>query len=101
MKNYYIYILKLEEKKYYIGYTNNIISMIQYHLDGKNEWTNLYKVNKLKKKKIKIKDKDCVKECNKMTLKLMKKYGWINVRGSIWEKIKIEKPKELDLQILS
>ena len=55
--NYIIYILKLEENKYYIGYTNNFELTMIFHYDGNNEWTNKYKIIKILNK-IKTNDKN-------------------------------------------
>tara|TARA_B110000208_G_scaffold99250_1_gene123939 strand:+ start:2934 stop:3230 length:297 start_codon:yes stop_codon:yes gene_type:complete len=93
-KNYFIYILKLEEKKYYVGYTNNIDATLQYHNNGYNNWTKNYKIVKVKKL-IKIKDNLCEIKTKEKTLELMKKYKWQNVRGSIWNKINIDMPIEI------
>ena len=84
--NYIIYILKLEENKYYIGYTNNFELTMIFHYDGNNEWTNKYKIIKILNK-IKTNDKNCLKKLKNLTTKYNKKYNESNVRSSIWNKI--------------
>lgn len=44
----YLYILQLEQNKYYIGKTNNINTKILYHMNGVgSDWTNKYKPLKI------------------------------------------------------
>jgi hypothetical protein len=74
----YIYILKLTNNKYYVGKTNNPEMRLQSHfsLTG-SQWTKKYKP---------IEVMEMISNCDhydedKYTLKIMEKYGILNVRG--------------------
>ena len=89
-----IYVLKLEEGKYYIGKSDNIESRIKEHKEGKGSlWTKKYKVIDLKK----------VIVCNdpfdedKVVKKYMMKYGIENVRGGSYNHMKLCK---IEMKIL-
>ena len=81
-----IYILELENNKYYIGKSNNLNDRIMDHLDQKgSEYTKLYKPIRL----IEIKyDCDDFDE-DKYTLEYMEKYGINNVRGGSFSELQI------------
>jgi len=82
----YIYILKLEDDKYYVGKTNNPEYRISTHFkDGGSEWTKRYKPIKVKRV---YPDCDIFDE-NKYTLKYMKKYGERNVRGGTYCRVNL------------
>jgi predicted GIY-YIG superfamily endonuclease len=75
----YIYVLELNNNKYYIGKTNCFIRRYEEHKNGKGSiWTRRYKPKQMIK----------VIECKYMlheletTLIYMKKYGIDNVRGA-------------------
>ena len=88
MKAKYIYILKLESKKWYIGISENIENRINNHIKGKgSRWTNKYKPLKLIKS-YKIKD---LHDEDKVTIEYMEKYGIINVRGGTFCECKFSK----------
>jgi len=73
-----IYILKLENNKYYVGRSNNAELRIKKHFSGNGSaWTNKYKP--IKPIKI-INDCDNYDE-DKITKQYMSKYGIDNVRG--------------------
>lgn len=81
-----IYILLLEQEKYYIGRTNNTEFRVNQHFnqDG-SEWTKLYKP---------IKTIEIIENCNefdedKYTLMYMNIYGIENVRGGSFCQIKL------------
>lgn len=84
----FIYILKLEQNKYYIGKTNNPRFRIEDHFnaDG-SEWTKLYKPVDIVELKPNCDDYDE----DKITLQYMEKYGIDNVRGGSFVTIKLEK----------
>lgn len=75
----FIYILKLQKNKYYIGKTNYPDIRINEHLKKNcaSQWTKKYKVIKVEKI---IKDCDDFDE-DSYTLRYMNKYGIENVRG--------------------
>ncbi len=74
----YIYILKLEHKKYYIGKTINPNRRLQQHYNSEGStWTKLYKPLKIER---------VIPDCSnfdedKYTLEYMSIYGIDNVRG--------------------
>ena len=80
----YIYVLLLENRKYYIGKTSNPKFRIENHFDNNGaEWTKIYKP---------IKILEIVPNCDnydedKYTLKYMDKYGINNVRGGSYTQI--------------
>ena len=80
--NAYIYILQLEDNKYYVGKTNrNADDRILEHVKGKgSKWTQLYKPVKVLKV---IPDNDKFAE-EKYTYLTMEKYGPDNVRGGTY-----------------
>ena len=91
-----IYILKLEKRKWYVGYTSRKDGerFNEEHFVGKgSKWTKLYKpICVAEYRQGELKDE------NKITLELMKKYGWVNVRGGSWCKIEMSRPpRELNL----
>jgi hypothetical protein len=84
----YIYILKLESNKYYIGKTSNPQFRLEEHFDGSaSVWTHKYKPVKLIEF---IADCDNFDE-DKYTLKYMEKYGIDNVRGGSFCEIILNK----------
>jgi predicted GIY-YIG superfamily endonuclease len=77
----YVYVLKLENERYYIGRTSNFIQRMNEHFTNKgSEYTK-------KNKPIKIievnEEKDKYDERDK-TLEYMNRYGYENVRGYAW-----------------
>jgi len=86
MDNNYIYILKLQNKKYYVGRSKNVFVRIQQHKDGEGaEWTKIHQFVKLKKI---VEGKNPFSE-DYYTLKMMSKYGIDNVRGGSFCKINL------------
>ena len=74
----YIYILKLENDKYYIGKTNNPSFRIENHKNGTGSfWTRKYKPISVERI---IPNCDIYDE-DKYTIQYMDKYGIPNVRG--------------------
>lgn len=83
----FIYVLQLEQNKFYVGMTNNPSFRINTHFsfDG-SEWTKLYKP---------LQVLELVPNCDefdedKYTLKYMKKYGIDNVRGGAFVQIQLD-----------
>lgn len=77
-KNTYIYILKLEQDKYYIGRTGNpLIRLKKHYLEYGSAWTNKYPP---------VETLEVIPDCDKfdedkITKQYMAKYGIDNVRG--------------------
>lgn len=79
-----IYVLKLENEKYYVGRTCNYERRINEHFSGKgSHWTQLYKPIKVIRR---IDDIKSVFEEDKVVKETMMKYGIDNVRGGSYVK---------------
>tara|TARA_R110000823_G_C15808157_1_gene487892 strand:- start:25 stop:312 length:288 start_codon:yes stop_codon:yes gene_type:complete len=85
-----VYVLKLENDKWYVGKTYNMNLRYYQHLSGNGaKWTRLHKPLECVKTTFNITEKD-------MTIKYMIKYGWENVRGAAWCQCNLlNKPVEL------
>lgn len=89
-----IYILELENNKYYVGKTNNISFRINDHINNNGSfWTKKYKPKKLL---------EVIENCDnfdedKYTLKYMEKYGINNVRGGSFCQIKLSESNLITL----
>lgn len=84
----FIYIIKLEKGKYYIGKTNNPQFRLEQHFNSVgSEWTKLYKPIKVIELKPNCEDYDE----DKITIQYMDKYGINNVRGGSFVSIKLDK----------
>ncbi len=94
----FIYILKLEHGKYYIGKTNNPLFRLEEHFNSNgSEWTKIYKPLKI----LEIK-KDCDDyDEDKITIQYMDKYGIDNVRGGSFVSVKLDKSTINTLQKMS
>ena len=83
-----IYVLKLEQNKYYIGKTNNINTRLNDHMSGNgSQWTKKYKP---------IEIIQVIPNCDdfdedKYTKIYMNKFGIYNVRGGSYTKIVLSK----------
>jgi len=90
-----IYILKLEEGKYYVGKTKiNFDIRLKQHLDGKGcAWTRKYKVLKVEEQFI----GDDFDE-TKYTLKYMSQYGIDNVRGGTYSNINLDENQREEIK---
>lgn len=83
-----VYVLLLENNKYYIGKTDNIKARLHNHFNGNGSmWTKKYKPIRL------IEQHDGCEQFDeeKYTLIYMKKYGVENVRGGIYTQIVLDK----------
>ena len=84
----YIYAIRLEKKKYYIGKTSSPQFRLQSHFDSNgSSWTKKYKP---------LKVIEIIPNCDdydedKITMKYMDKYGINNVRGGSFVSVKLEK----------
>ena len=85
-----IYVLKLEQGKYYIGKTNNPQFRLETHFNyngSASAWTQKYKPLKVLKL---LQNKDDYDE-DKYTRQYMDKYGITNVRGGAFVKVNLDK----------
>ena len=88
-----IYVLLLENSKWYVGYTNRINGdRFLEHFDEKgSEWTRLHKPIQ-----VMLFREGTLDDERRITLEYMEKYGWYNVRGGPWCRVlMIEPPEEL------
>lgn len=81
-----IYVLKLEQGKYYVGKTNNLAFRIDSHFNSNgSEWTKLYKPLYIQEL---IPDCDDYDE-DKYTKIYMDKYGIDNIRGGSYTSVNL------------
>jgi predicted GIY-YIG superfamily endonuclease len=80
------YILELENKKYYVGYSSYGTSRINQHFRGCGaQWTQKHKpLHIMLTKKITGTKDDALKWEKDTTLQMMSQHGWENVRGAAW-----------------
>ena len=94
----YIYILQLENGKYYIGKTTNPEFRLKSHFNSNgSEWTKIYKP---------LKVLEIISNCtdydeDKYTRIYMDKYGIENVRGGSFVSVKLEKSTQDILKQMS
>jgi hypothetical protein len=82
----YIYILKLQHSKYYVGKTSNPYFRIESHFNSEgSEWTKIHNPVKL----LEIIEGDDYDE-DKYTKIYMDKYGIDNVRGGSYTSVKLD-----------
>ena len=94
----FIYILKLQKGKYYIGKTSNLQFRLEDHfLSNGSVWTNKYTP---------IEVIDIIKNCDdydedKYTIMYMDKYGINNVRGGSFTSIELDNNTIIHLEKMS
>lgn len=94
----FIYVLKLEKGKYYIGKTNNPQFRLDNHFNSNgSEWTRLYKPLSVLELRPNCDDYDE----DKITRQYMDKYGIDNVRGGSFVSVKLKKAAIDTLQRMS
>jgi hypothetical protein len=94
----FIYVLKLQKGKYYVGKTSNPYFRLEGHFNSNgSEWTKLYKPTKILEL---IPDCDDYDE-DKYTKMYMDKYGIDNVRGGSYTSIKIDASTKNELVKMS
>ena len=83
----FVYILKLQKNKYYVGKSINPINRLNNHFNNKGSaWTKKYQPLEVVKV---IENCDKFDE-DKFTLKYMDKYGIDNVRGGTFSQINLD-----------
>lgn len=91
----FIYILKLEQGKFYIGKSKNPEERYRHHCEGNgSEWTKLYKPIEI----ISVLPCEYLFDEDKYTLEYMLLYGIENVRGGNYSKITLE---EMDINYIN
>jgi predicted GIY-YIG superfamily endonuclease len=90
-----IYVLELENAKFYVGQANDVENRFQQHIKGKfsSEWTKLNRPLKIHKifNTTFTDMSDAMTLENEITIKYMKEYGWQNVRGGDFCTLDIDK----------
>ena len=77
----WLYVLRLENKKYYVGVTNNLGRRLNQHANNAgSQWTKLHKPVALAYLRSNVSYKDE----NTITRRYMKRFGPQNVRGGRW-----------------
>ena len=87
----FVYVLKLEYEKYYIGKTNNPQFRLEDHFIDYSSWTKIYKPIKLI---------ELIPNCDdydedKYTRIYINKYGTNNVRGGSYNSIILNQTKKM------
>ena len=83
----YIYVLKLNKGKYYVGKTTDVMKRYTEHCNGGgSSWTSMYPPVSLIESKVLISHHDE----NNITKDMMKKYGINNVRGGSYTQIRLD-----------
>lgn len=86
-----LYVLKLEDDKYYIGKSNDVQKRFEQHKTGKgSSWTREYKPVKI----LETRPVTSIHDENNVTKDFMKKYGIDNVRGGSY--CQIDLPEETE-----
>lgn len=94
----YIYVLKLEHSKYYVGKTDNPYFRLSNHFNSSgSEWTKLYKPIKVLEVKTECDDYDE----DKVTLQYMDAYGINNVRGGSFVSVKLDESYIKTLKLMN
>jgi predicted GIY-YIG superfamily endonuclease len=76
-----LYVLQLEDDKWYVGKTDDIAKRFEQHKTGKGSaWTKLYKPIKIEK----LQPITSIHDETNVTKDFMKKYGTDNVRGGAY-----------------
>jgi len=89
----FIYVLQLEQGKYYIGKTNNPQFRLESHFNSNgSEWTKIYKPLQI----LELKPNCDAYDEDKITRQYMDKYGINNVRGGSFVSVKLQK-SEIDI----
>lgn len=82
-----IYVLELEDNKFYVGKSRNFNRRLNQHTFGKGSaWTSQHKiVNVYKTFQFYVKSEfEEIEKENLITIKFMEEKGWKNVRGGWW-----------------
>ena len=94
-----IYVLLLQNNKFYVGYSERPVGerFIEHFNYQGSKWTTLHRPVQV----LEVKPGG-IEEENEMTLRMMDKYGWWNVRGGSWCQVDIQTcpPALLDFQRL-
>ena len=87
---YFLFILKLEGDRYYVGYSSKPDVRIKRYFAGKgSDWTALYKpVEVLTTRTLgEVCESDAAAKTADATVAMMRLFGWCNVRGAAWKSV--------------
>ncbi|RMR10065.1 GIY-YIG nuclease family protein [Pseudomonas syringae group genomosp. 7] len=90
---YYLFILKLEGDRYYVGYSSKPDLRIRRYFAGKGaDWTAMHKpVEVLAKRSLgTLSESDAAAKTADATISMMRLFGWRNVRGAAWKSVDAE-----------
>lgn len=94
-----VYVLRLQDEKYYVGQSKHPDERIKEHFEGKgSKWTQEHSPVELVKviQTVTTNWRAALEIEKTLTLELMKVYGWKNVRGGGYSVCNLAKiPKEL------
>jgi hypothetical protein len=81
-----IYVLLLQENKIYVGFTERPVDerFIEHFNYSGSRWTTVYRPLQV----LQI-EQGGLEEENEMTLRMMDRYGWWNVRGGNWCRVEM------------
>ena len=86
-----LYVLQLEDDKWYVGKTDDIVKRFEQHKTGKGSaWTKLYKPIKISE----TRPITSIHDETNVTKDLMKKYGVSNVRGGAYTQVDMSVEQE-------
>jgi len=86
-----VYVLKLTNGKYYVGYSTNMESRINAHFRGEGAaWTRAFRPLNVQEMH---ENKDKAHE-TQLTLEYMRKHGWQNVRGGPYVQVEMPNPPQ-------
>jgi predicted GIY-YIG superfamily endonuclease len=81
----FVYVLQLENDKYYIGKSHNPDERIRAHRKGRGvAWTKRYRVIRMMEQRPLLQDRNIRNDVETITLEYMQRYGIENVRGGPW-----------------
>ncbi|MBS7459219.1 GIY-YIG nuclease family protein [Pseudomonas syringae] len=90
---YFLFILKLEGDRYYVGYSSKPDLRIRRYFAGKgSDWTALHKpVEVLAKRSLgTLCESEAAAKTADATISMMRLFGWRNVRGAAWKSVDAE-----------
>ena len=83
-----VYVLKLKQGKYYVGYTDDLdVRLANHKLGLGSKWTQTYRLERV----FKLYSNMTVKDEDRITLEMMKKFGYENVRGGSWSQMTLRR----------
>lgn len=86
-----VYVLELENGKWYVGQTSNLEQRMTQHFSGNGaQWTKLHKPVSIKETRLLLPSESPIAEERNVTKQYMEEYGFNNVRGSVWCKLEYE-----------